>query len=62
MSAIKSVNGYLIKNVSPNEWWMVDPSGEKVAGPFPSEKAAVEVAEVFEDLAGHSTRSRNSKS
>ena len=59
MSATKSVNGYLIKNVGPNEWCMVAPSGEHVAGPFPSEKAAIEVAEVFEDLAGPAPRGRS---
>ncbi|MCU1729433.1 hypothetical protein NTD86_20885 [Pseudomonas sp. 7P_10.2_Bac1] len=61
MSAAKNVNGYLIKNVSPNEWWMITPAGEKVAGPFPTEKMTVEVAEVFEDLAPPA-RSRNSQS
>lgn len=59
MSATKHVNGYLIKNVSSKEWWMVAPSGEHVAGPFPSEKSAVEVAEVFEDLAGPAPRGRS---
>ncbi|MGO1274339.1 MAG: hypothetical protein ACTMK5_21520 [Pseudomonas helleri] len=59
MSATKSVNGYLIKNVSSKKWWMVAPSGENIAGPFSSEKAAIEVAEVFEDLAGPAPRGRS---
>ncbi|WP_314915259.1 hypothetical protein [Pseudomonas helleri] len=59
MSATKSVNGYLIKNVSSKEWWMVAPSGEHIAGPFSSEEAAIEVAEVFEDLAGLAPRGRS---
>lgn len=62
MSAENSINGYLIKNVSPSEWWIVDSSGEKVAGPFTSEHAAVEVASVFQDQPEPPARRRNSKS
>ncbi|MFJ7882877.1 hypothetical protein ACIQYF_05095 [Pseudomonas sp. NPDC096917] len=62
MSATNSINGYLIKNVSPNEWWIVAPSEEKVAGPFTSEQAAIEVASVFQDQPEPAARRRNRKS
>lgn len=49
MSAEKTVNGYAIKEISAGKWWVVATSGEQVAGPFPTEKLACDVAEVFED-------------
>lgn len=49
MSAEKVVNGYAIKELSAGNWWLLSSSGEQVAGPFPSEKLAAEVAAVFED-------------
>jgi hypothetical protein len=61
MSATNSINGYLIKNVSPNEWWISDSSEEKVAGPFESEQAAIEVASVLQDQPTPAARRRNSK-
>ncbi|MEB0204244.1 hypothetical protein [Pseudomonas sp. CCC3.1] len=62
MSATNSTNGYLIKNVSPGEWWIVDSSEEKVAGPFTSEQTVIEVASVFQDQPEPPARRRNSKS
>ncbi|MEN0105399.1 MAG: hypothetical protein AAGC84_03130 [Pseudomonas sp.] len=49
MSAEKTVNGYVIKQIGAGNWWMCSAAGEQVAGPFPSEKMAAEVAAVFED-------------
>lgn len=49
MSAEKTVNGYVIKQIGAGNWWVCASSGEHVAGPLPSEKMACEVAEVFED-------------
>lgn len=54
MSEEKSVNGYLISQ-QDGQWWMVGFDNEKVAGPFPTESAAIEVATVFEDLAPRAT-------
>jgi hypothetical protein len=49
MSAEKTVNGYVIKQIGAGNWWVCASTGEQVAGPLPSEKMACEVAEVFED-------------
>lgn len=57
-----SINGYLIKNVSPNQWWITDSADEQVAGPFESEQAAVEVASVLQDQPAPAARRRNNKS
>ncbi|MCB2254402.1 hypothetical protein KTQ74_21020 [Pseudomonas chlororaphis] len=62
MSATKSVNGYQIKKLQDGQWWLVSAQGESVAGPFPSEAMAVEVASVFEDSAGHASSRRSPKS
>jgi hypothetical protein len=49
MAEVKNVNGYLIKKLQDGQWWLVGHDNEAVAGPFPSEGSAVEVAGVFED-------------
>ncbi|MGY2291033.1 hypothetical protein ACW9H6_14445 [Pseudomonas sp. SDO528_S397] len=50
MSDAKKVNGYLIEK-HDGQWWMVGFENERVAGPFAKESDAVDVANVFEDLA-----------
>ncbi len=49
MSDVKSVNGYLIKQLQDGQWWVSDASGEAIAGPFASQSAAMEVAAVLQD-------------
>lgn len=49
MSEVKNVNGYLIKKLQDGQWWLVGHDEEAVAGPFPSESTAIEVAAVFQD-------------
>ncbi len=49
MSAEKTVNGYVIKQIGAGNWWVCSAAGEQVAGPMPTEKMACEVAEVFQD-------------
>ncbi|MNL02561.1 hypothetical protein D3C87_1230710 [compost metagenome] len=48
MSAAKSVNGYLINKAKDGQWWVDSVGGENIAGPFPSEAMAVEVASVLQ--------------
>ncbi|MBV4518705.1 hypothetical protein KVG88_01415 [Pseudomonas sp. SWRI74] len=48
MSAAKSVNGYLINKAKDGQWWVDSASGENIAGPFPTEAMAVEVASVLQ--------------
>jgi hypothetical protein len=48
MSAEKSVNGFLINQVKDGQWWVASVAGENIAGPFPSEALAIEVASVLE--------------
>lgn len=62
MSATQNINGFMIKNVSQGEWWIIDASDTRVAGPFPSELMAIEVASVFVDQPAPAVRRRNSKS
>ncbi|MGE8186210.1 hypothetical protein [Pseudomonas sp. NPDC086278] len=49
MSAAKSVNGYLINQAKDGQWWVDSASGENIAGPFPTEALAIEVASVLQD-------------
>ncbi|MFK3795886.1 MULTISPECIES: hypothetical protein [unclassified Pseudomonas] len=49
MAEVKVVNGYQIKKLQDGQWWLVGHDSEAVAGPFPSESLACEVAAVFED-------------
>lgn len=49
MSAAKSVNGYLINKAKDGQWWVDSASGENIAGPFPTEALAIEVASVLQD-------------
>ena len=48
MSAAKSVHGFLINKANDGQWWVDSANGERIAGPFPSEKMAIEVASVLE--------------
>ncbi|NUT76757.1 hypothetical protein HNO86_17060 [Pseudomonas sp. C1C7] len=48
MSAAKIVNGYLINKTNDGQWSINSAAGEKIAGPFPTEAMAVEVAAVLE--------------
>ncbi|MNC79179.1 hypothetical protein D3C75_1315880 [compost metagenome] len=48
MSAAKSVNGYLINKAKDGQWWVDSVGGENIAGPFPSEAMAIEVASVLQ--------------
>ncbi|MGE8064668.1 hypothetical protein [Pseudomonas sp. NPDC089569] len=48
MSAAKSVNGFLINKAKDGQWWIDSAAGENIAGPFPTEAMAVEVASVLE--------------
>ncbi|MNG15462.1 hypothetical protein D3C84_992940 [compost metagenome] len=48
MSAEKSVNGYLINKAKDGQWWVDSVGGENIAGPFPSEAMAIEVASVLQ--------------
>jgi len=49
MSAAKSVNGYLIAQAKDGQWWVNSASDEPIAGPFPTEALAIEVASVLQD-------------
>ncbi|WP_223547986.1 hypothetical protein [Pseudomonas sp. A-B-19] len=48
MSEAKSVNGFLISQVKDGQWWVASAAGENIAGPFPTEALAIEVASVLE--------------
>ena len=48
MSAAKSVNGFLINKAMAGQWWVGSVAGENIAGPFPTEAMAIEVASVLE--------------
>jgi hypothetical protein len=48
MSAAKSVNGYLINKAKDGQWWVDSVGGENIAGPFPTEALAIEVASVLQ--------------
>ncbi|MNN96218.1 hypothetical protein D3C81_2151640 [compost metagenome] len=49
MSEVKSINGFLITQEKDGQWWIDNfGGGEKIAGPFPTEKAAIEVASVLQ--------------
>ncbi|MHC8320106.1 hypothetical protein ACYZT4_05320 [Pseudomonas sp. GB2N2] len=48
MSEAKSVNGFLINQAKDGQWWVDGVSGENIAGPFPTEASAIEVASVLE--------------
>jgi len=48
MSAAKSINGFLINQEKGGQWWVAGVSGENIAGPFPTEALAIEVASVLE--------------
>lgn len=47
MSVAKSVNGFLINQAKDGQWWVDSVSGENIAGPFPTEALAIEVASVL---------------
>jgi hypothetical protein len=49
MSEAKSVNGFLINQAKDGQWWVDSASGENIAGPFPTEALAIEVASVLQD-------------
>ncbi|RON51673.1 hypothetical protein [Pseudomonas frederiksbergensis] len=49
MSVAKSVNGYLINQAKDSQWWVDSVAGENIAGPFPTEALAIEVASVLQD-------------
>ena len=57
-----TINGYLIKQIGTDQWWIADASDENVAGPFTSEQSAIEVASVFQDLPAAPARKGKSKS
>lgn len=61
MSDIKSVNGYLIKEVTPGAWWVLDAAQAQVAGAFASETSAMEVAAVLQDQPDAPARKRKNK-
>ncbi|MCK9801339.1 hypothetical protein BK634_19890 [Pseudomonas chlororaphis] len=61
MSAAKSVNGYLITPAKDGQWWVATTGGENIAGPFPSEAMAIEVAAVLQDQPPPPSRRRTSK-
>jgi hypothetical protein len=48
MSEAKSVNGFLINQAKDGQWWVDSEGGENIAGPFPTEASAIEVASVLE--------------
>ncbi|WP_433770996.1 hypothetical protein [Pseudomonas putida] len=48
MSVAKIVNGYLINKTNDGQWSIDSAAGEKIAGPFPTEAMAIEVATVLE--------------
>lgn len=49
MSTPLTVNGYLIKEKTSDAWWIIDSSGDEIAGPFASQQQAAEVAGVLQD-------------
>jgi len=49
MSVAKSVNGYQINQAKDGQWWVDSAAGENIAGPFPTEALAIEVASVLQD-------------
>ncbi|MBV4473460.1 hypothetical protein N8H74_04985 [Pseudomonas sp. B2M1-30] len=49
MAAAKIINGYVVDKAKDGQWHISAANGEHIAGPFPSEAMAVEVASVFED-------------
>jgi len=61
MSAAKSVNGYLINQAKDGQWWVDSAIGENVAGPFPTQALAIEVAEVLQDQPAPPARRRSTK-
>ncbi|NVZ99588.1 hypothetical protein [Pseudomonas gingeri] len=58
MSAAKSVNGYLINQAKDGQWWVAGVDGENIAGPFPTEALAIEVASVFQDTPAPAAKRR----
>jgi len=48
MSEAKSVNGFLINQAKDGQWWVAGANGESIAGPFPTEASAIEVASVLQ--------------
>ena len=48
MSEAKSVNGFLINPAKDGQWWVDNTGGENIAGPFPTEALAIEVASVLQ--------------
>ncbi|NVZ29508.1 hypothetical protein HX881_28430 [Pseudomonas gingeri] len=58
MSAAKNVNGYLINQAKDGQWWVAGVDGENIAGPFPTEELAIEVASVFQDTPAPATKRR----
>ena len=58
MSAAKSVNGYLINQAKDGQWWVDSVGGENIAGPFPTQELAIEVASVLQDQPTAFTRKR----
>ncbi|WP_300720033.1 hypothetical protein [Pseudomonas sp.] len=61
MLATQNTHGFLIKKVSPDEWWIIDATDTRLAGPFPTELMATEVASVLVDQPAPPARRRNSK-
>ncbi|MHC8286733.1 hypothetical protein ACYZUD_07830 [Pseudomonas sp. XS1P51] len=59
MSVAKSVNGYLINQAKDGQWWVDSVGGENIAGPFPTEAMAIEVASVLQ--LEHPTTKRRGK-
>ena len=49
MSVAKSVNGYQINQAKDGQWWVDSAAGENIAGPFPTEALAIDVASVLQD-------------
>jgi len=49
MSVAKSVNGYQINQAKDGQWWVGSAAGENIAGPFPTEALAIDVALVLQD-------------
>ncbi|MCF4996370.1 hypothetical protein GIW70_13745 [Pseudomonas syringae] len=49
MAATKIVNGYLVNKMKDGQWNLTTSNGEHIAGPFPTEAMAAEVAAVFSD-------------
>lgn len=64
MSDVKKVNGYLIKQLQTDAWWVLESTDEPIAGPFGSEAAAIEieVANVLQDQPSAPVRKRKNNS